>query len=65
MEEHKVEIPMFEHIGCHGEDEDEKGLVLQLEPMEEHEEVLKLNRMDEYEEIQDPTSNPMDKRKEN
>jgi hypothetical protein len=56
---------MLEHIGCMEEDEDEKGLVLQLELMEEHEEVLKLNRMDEHEEIQDPTSNPMDECKEN
>jgi hypothetical protein len=47
------------------EDEDEKGLVLHLELMEEYEEVLKLNWMDEHEKIQDPTPNPMDKRKEN
>jgi len=47
------------------EDEDEKGLVLHLELMEEYEEVFKLNRMDEHEEIQDPTPNPMDERKEN
>jgi hypothetical protein len=33
------------------EDEDEKGLVLQLEPMEECEKVLKLNWMDKHEEI--------------
>jgi hypothetical protein len=47
------------------EDEDEKGLVLQLELTEEHEEVFKLNQMDVHEEIQDPTSNPMDECKEN
>lgn len=47
------------------ENEDEKGLVLHLELMEEYEEVFKLNQMDEHEEIQDPTPNPMDECKEN